>query len=43
MNKNPQNCYVERQYKKQCDNDKLCKTVAFFEQIEQCKICKKTL
>jgi hypothetical protein len=32
---------VKRTYKKECVEGKLCEPVAFFEKLEQCKICKK--
>lgn len=32
---------VKRTYKKQCVDGKLCEPTAYFERLEQCKICKK--
>ncbi len=38
-----QNCYVARTYPKKCSITALCKPQNYFDKIEQCKICNKTL
>jgi len=34
---------VKITYKKDCIDGKLCEPVAYFEKLEQCKICKKVI
>jgi len=34
---------VKRTYKKDCNSNELCKPMDWFDKIEQCEICKKTM
>lgn len=43
MIKTNQNCRIKRTYKKDCTEDKLCKPVYHFDQLEICKECDKIL
>lgn len=38
-----QNCRVGKIYPSNCNPLKLCSPMAFFDTIEQCEICKKTI
>jgi hypothetical protein len=41
---NHQNCHIKKSYPvRECKEGKLCEPVAFFDKIEQCKKCNKTL